>query len=207
MGFDYENHYLTGKTVKVEKFNNMPFQISNYTIFREIFRDDTGDGKIEHHMIEMEDIDGQIGLIEITIPEVWTSIKDHLKIGTEVKASGIYHYDENNNLIYIQVESIKYNDICISKKEISSNEGKTSSGRNILEDKKMLIMLIVWVILLLMLKISIVVFGILFLIDTIVLAVYAVIGNKKMGVNVDSLLEKSGLERIEQYYTEVIRKI
>lgn len=37
MNFDYEQIYSTGRTVKVERFNNIDFIISNYTIFVETF--------------------------------------------------------------------------------------------------------------------------------------------------------------------------
>ena len=205
MSFDYEQIYLTDKTVKEEKFNNIAFKISNYTLFVETYGSGPDESHFEHYIIELENPSKQMGLLEISIPNVWTSIKNHLRIGTEVNANGLYHYDKNENLKYIEVESFRYNNIYISNKEVSSDKGKTTANRELVKDKKILTMLIIWIVLLFLIKISIKVFGILFLIDTIIIATYATIGNKKISMNVDSILEQSGLEKIEQQHSKVIR--
>lgn len=51
MIFDYEQIYSTGRTVKVERFNNMTFIISNYTIFVETFGAGTETSYNEHFII------------------------------------------------------------------------------------------------------------------------------------------------------------
>lgn len=206
MSFDYEQIYSKGRTVKIEKFNDMTFEISSYTIFIEnLGASDTENTHNEHCIIELENSNNEIGLFEISMPTVWTSIKNHLKVGTKVTANGLFHYDTNGNITYIEIDSIYYNDICISKTEISSSKGKTSTHRNLLENKPILTMLIIWIISLCLMGISIKIFGILFLIDTIIMAIYATINNKKLGINADNLLEKSGLEKIEQQFKRVSR--
>lgn len=207
MSFDYEQIYSKGRTVKVEKFNNMTFEISSYTIFIENLGgsgpSDTGNTYNEHYIIELENTSNEIGLFEISMPTVWTSIKNHLKLGTKITANGLFHYDTNGNLTYIEINTIYYNDICISKNEISSNKGKTSTRRELLGNKPILTMLIIWIVSLFLMRTSIKIFGTLFLIDTIIMAIYATINNNKLGIKADNLLEKSGLEKIEQQYKKV----
>lgn len=203
MNFDYEQIYSTGRTVKVERFTNIDFIISNYTIFVETFGTGTETSYNDHFIIEFENLKKKIGLLEITIPNTWTSIKNHLKVGTQVKASGLYHYNKNGDLSFIQIEQFTYKDIHISNKEILSSQGKTGVNRELLKNKKILTMLIIWIVSLFLMIISIKIFGLLFLIDTIIMATYATINNKKLGINADDLLEKSGLEKIEQQYKKV----
>lgn len=137
------------------------------------------------------------------MPNTWTSIKNHLKVGTQVKANGLYHYNKNGDLSFIQIEQFTYKDIHISNKEILSSQGKTDVNRELLKNNKILTMLIIWIVSLFLMRISIKIFGLLFLIDTIIMVTYATINNKKLGINADDLLEKSGLEKIEQQYKKV----
>lgn len=199
---NYEQLYLH-KTKRVEKFKNIDFKIFKYTIYREIISDSDGiNHKNNHYIIELEDTNKQIGILEMSIQDIWLSIKKYIKVGSEVKANGWFHYDENDNLIFVQIESFKYDEICVSDKEISSKFGRTTTAINILEDKKRLLMLIVWIVSLFLISTNIF-FLIILLIDTLILAIYASINNKKYGDNADAIFEKVGLEEIEQTYIEV----
>ena len=205
--FDFAKLYYKDKVANIKKFQNVKFKINNYTIFIDDFsgigEDVASSSYIEHYIIEMNNSDKQKGLFEISMKDSWNSIKNHLEIGTLVNASGSYYYDENEILIYIEIDNFNYNDIIFSKNNIFSKTGEISITRKINENKYIKTMLIVWFVSLILMKISIKIFGLLFLIDTIGMIIYVTIANKKIGMKSDELLEKSGLKKIEQQYRKI----
>ena len=188
MDFDYKYFHSVNRTMKIEKFSNKRFKLSSFIIFIEEFDDNSHNA---HYIIEFKNAKNEIGVLEISLRETWRSIKNHFKVGIEVIANGKFHYDENEKLTFIEIDSFYYNGICVSKSEISSREGKTSIRRNLLKDKPIMTMLIIWIVSLFLMKISVKIFGIVFLINTIIIAIYVTIMNKKLGINSDIIASSS----------------
>lgn len=212
---DYSKIYST-KTARTEQTINKKYKIVNYTVLMEKLAD-SNNTTFTHYFIELENEEQQIAIFEMSMKDVWKSLKNHLKIGSEVKAKGLIHYDENEELIFIDIESLTYNDICITKDEIITKDGRTAIERSLgkydmkknefkIGDKKMIALIIIWIISPLFIKIYVPLFLIIFLVDTIIIMVYASIDNKKYGADADVVLEKAGLEEINQPYLQVTKE-
>ena len=201
----YKNfRYSLVKATKTEAFNNVTFTISDYIVYTTIMRGGDSDSYRYHYIIKFFNKNGSNALFELYIKNSWESIKKHIKIGAEVVASGFYYYDKYNNLIQIQIINFTYKGIVISNKEISCSFGKTPTNRNILEDKKLIIILVGTIISLCFMGLNLLIFGAIFLISAIALIVYVSNNNKKIGKDIDYIFEKSGLEKIDQQHKSII---
>lgn len=197
--FDYSKYHIYNKVCKVEKFSDVPFRITNYTILTEVIVDSA----TVHYIIELENKDKGLGLQDIYNKNVWKAIKNYFEIGTEVKASGRFYYNESGELVFIRIEGIEYNSICIAGDENSPSKININTGNNALKDKRLVAMIIAFILLGYLMMISAVIAGILLLIDVISLVTYCVIRDKRMAKYAEQVFEQAGLRKIDQPHIEV----
>lgn len=208
------------KAIKFEEIKDLDFVIKNYIMYIEISpraprADNSGLDDIQrHYLIEMENSSGETGIYEISISSVWDSMKNYLKVGEKVKATGFKLCDETGNLIYIDIQTFEYSDIKFSKNAITSKYGTADVGRVLIEFKNNKItiknkfvtaMLLVLLLALILSTISLI-FLVIFLIDALTLVIYSSIKNKDSRVDIEDIFLNSNIEKVEQKYLEVTKE-
>lgn len=211
-----ENYLKFDKKVNsFSMFNNVKMYLNKYVLYiQNLDEVESGRRNLDkHYIIEFIDEYKKVYVFE-TSEMSWNSIKNYLRIGTGVISNGQILKDINGNSIFNEILSFGSNNIKISKDSMSSKYGTTEIGRKIFTydfktkkatvgNKFIFISLIIIALSLLMsmiIKFSILVFFIMI----IILAIYASVENKKIGMSMDKILEKNGFCKTEQEYTQIV---
>ena len=191
------------RSVRTEEFKELEFRLSNYTVYSYVSSiSDAGYSYSQSYYIEFQNSKG-IGIYKSFCKEVWLAIKNYLLIGSSVKCDGLFHFDENGNLYYVEIKTIRYKDILLLNNELITPEGRVKISRHLFDDKVIISLLCGFVGFGVLASIITVYFVLLLLIDVIALCIYVSIKNKRMGREIEYNLEKIGLKKTKQGYITV----